>query len=256
MKLSIIGAGNMGGATAWGIINHHVINTDDLCLADPLSDSLEPFKQAGAHTTNNNLQAAEFADIVILAVKPWLVETVLDEIEPSLPGKLLISFAAGVSGALLQRICPDTAIIRVIPNIAIRYASSVSFVAPFSTSQEQTAQVTDLFARLGIVHTTDEQHLDAGMALASCGLANAMRYVRAATEGGVELGFRPDDARNIVVQTLLGAATLLKQSNLHPEAAIDQVTTAGGTTIRGLNAMEHAGFSSAVIQGLKAAAGK
>ena len=99
---------------------------------------------------------------------------------------------------------------------------------------------------------TDEEHLAAGTTLASCGIAYAMRYVRAAAEGGVELGFKADTATTIILQTLQGAVSLLQGTGLHPEAAIDQVTTPKGLTIKGLNAMEHAGFTNAVIEGLKA----
>ena len=101
---------------------------------------------------------------------------------------------------------------------------------------------------------SDEQHLAAGTTLTSCGIAYAMRYIRAASEGGVELGFKADDAKAIVMQTMKGAVELLEASGLHPEAAIDLVTTPGGVTIKGLNEMEHAGFTSAVIRGLKAGA--
>ena len=94
----------------------------------------------------------------------------------------------------------------------------------------------------------------AGTTLASCGIAYAMRYIRAAAEGGVELGFKADDAKRIVMQTVEGAVKLLEATGLHPEAAIDMVTTPGGVTIKGLNEMEHAGFTSAVIRGLKAGA--
>ena len=95
--------------------------------------------------------------------------------------------------------------------------------------------------------------MNAGMVLASCGIANALRYVRAATEGGVQLGFRAGEAQHIVAQTLRGAASLLDADGAHAETEIDKVTTPGGLTIRGLNAMEQAGFSNAVIRGLLAA---
>ena len=111
-----------------------------------------------------------------------------------------------------------------------------------------------MFDMLGTTLLTDEQHLGAGTTLASCGIAYAMRYIRAAAEGGVELGFRADDAKRIVMQTMRGAVELLQATGLHPEAAIDLVTTPGGVTIKGLNEMEHAGFTSAVIRGLKAGA--
>ena len=99
---------------------------------------------------------------------------------------------------------------------------------------------------------TEERLLGAGMTLASCGIAYAMRYVRAAAEGGVELGFKADVAKDIVLQTLKGAVDLLQANGNHPEAEIDKVCTPDGLTIRGLNEMEHAGFTSAVIRGLKA----
>lgn len=98
----------------------------------------------------------------------------------------------------------------------------------------------------------EERLMNAGMVLASCGIAYVMRYVRAATEGGVELGMYPDTARRVVLQTLRGAVELLEATGNHPEVEIDKVTTAGGITIRGLNEMEHAGFTSSVIRGLKA----
>ena len=143
----------------------------------------------------------------------------------------------------------------------------VTFLVPVTATMPDNAQgedgkdatqVTELvkgiFDQMGETLLTDEQHLAAGTTLASCGIAYAMRYVRAAAEGGVELGFKADDAKRIVMQTMKGAVAVLEASGLHPEAAIDLVTTPGGVTIKGLNEMEHAGFTSAVIRGLKAGA--
>ncbi|MDR2469198.1 MAG: pyrroline-5-carboxylate reductase, partial [Tannerella sp.] len=104
---------------------------------------------------------------------------------------------------------------------------------------------------LGVVQQIDERLMTAGTALASCGLAYAFRYIRAATEGGVELGFYPEQAKDIVLQTLKGAVALLEANGTHAEVEIDKVCTPGGITIRGLNEMEHAGFTSAVVRGLK-----
>ena len=142
----------------------------------------------------------------------------------------------------------------VIPNIAIAQLEPMTFIAPVVADAQQIAQVKELFDTMGHSIITDEQHLGAGTTLASCGIAYAMRYIRAASEGGVELGFKADDAKQIVMQTMKGAVTLLEATGLHPEAAIDLVTTPGGVTIKGLNEMEHAGFTSAVIRGLKAGA--
>ena len=140
----------------------------------------------------------------------------------------------------------------VIPNIAIAQLQSMTFIVPIGADESTTQQVQKIFDAMGKSIITDEQHLSAGTTLASCGIAYAMRYIRAASEGGVELGFKADDAKNIVMQTMKGAVELLEASGLHPEAAIDLVTTPGGVTIQGLNEMEHNGFTSSVIKGLKA----
>ena len=114
------------------------------------------------------------------------------------------------------------------------------------------ANVVGIFEALGEVAVVEEKLLPAATALCSCGIAYAFRYIRAAVEGAVELGISPDDALHYVLQTLNGASALLEKEKIHPEAAIDLVTTPGGITIKGLNAMEANGFSAAVIAGIKA----
>ena len=185
-----------------------------------------------------------------------LVEKVLKGIKDVLnPQKqLLIVIAAGVPSQNIKEWlgeqCPP--LFLIIPNIAIAELSSMTFIVPVGTTEAQTKTVVSIFDEMGDTLITDEQHLAAGTTLASCGIAYAMRYIRAASEGGVELGFKADDAKKIVMQTMKGAVDLLQASGMHPEQAIDLVTTPGGVTIKGLNEMEHAGFTSAVIRGLKA----
>lgn len=251
MKIAVIGAGAMGGATVRGMLRAGVALKGNITITARSQATLDRFADTGVVRTLDNRKAAATADMVIIAVKPWIVEQVLREIEPT-EAQTLIVLAAGVSPADLIKWTEGLpAIITVIPNIAIEYCQSMSFIAPVKATEEQTAAVEAMFREMGDVVLTDQQHLAAGTALASCGIAYAMRYVRAATEGGVELGFRAAEAQRIVVQTVAGATALLQATGCHPEAAIDKVTTAGGMTIRGLNAMEQAGFTNAVIQGLK-----
>ena len=127
----------------------------------------------------------------------------------------------------------------------------MSFVTRVCGPVEAEQLVVKVFDAVGETMAVEARQFGAGMALASCGIAYAMRYVRAATEGGVELGFKADAAKDIVLQTIKGAALLLQKSGANPEAEIDKVTTPGGFTIRGLNAMEKEGFTNAVIEGLK-----
>jgi pyrroline-5-carboxylate reductase len=260
MKISIIGAGAMGGAITEGLIKGDYINNEDLCVADPSRIIREKFANQGITATPSNQLAAQGADIVCVVVKPWLVESVLRGIKEVLDYKqqLLIVVAAGVSSEQIKtwmekggQMIP---LFLVIPNIAIAQLQSMTFVVPVGATDEQTNTVKAFFNSMGQTIITEENHLSAGTTLASCGIAYAMRYIRAASEGGVELGFKADEAKQIVMQTIKGAVELLQATGLHPEAAIDLVTTPSGVTIKGLNEMEHAGFTSAVIRGLKAGA--
>ena len=258
MKIAIIGAGAMGGAMADGFIKSGAVKPADISVANPTAQKLEHFALQGASVTTDNKTAAEGADIVIIAVKPWLVEQVVNELKPVLnyTRQTIITVAAGISGSQFTAwLKKDDAVpltFIVIPNTAIAVLASMTFIVPVNATADTTAIVKALFDNVGQTMVTDERHLSAGMTLASCGIAYAMRYVRAAAEGGVELGFKADMAKDIVLQTMKGAVELLQANGNHPEAEIDKVCTPGGLTIRGLNEMEHAGFTSAVIRGLKA----
>jgi pyrroline-5-carboxylate reductase len=198
--------------------------------------------------------------MVIVVVKPWLVERVLLQVKDVMDygRQQLVVVAAGIKGEQLktwmQKDGQLPAMHLAIPNIAIAQLASMTFLVSVATESQHTEQVKALFDAMGQTLLTEEHLLGAGTTLASCGIAYAMRYVRAASEGGVELGFKADQAKDIVLQTMEGAVKLLQATGLHPEAAIDLVTTPGGVTIKGLNEMEHAGFTSAVIRGLKAGA--
>ncbi len=256
MKVAVIGAGAMGGAIAQGTLKSNAAET--IVVSNPSPGKLQRFAHAGAETTTDNREAVSKADVIILAVKPWLVEVVMEEIRDLLTEeKVLVSVAAGVGGEQLLRWAGDECkVLIAIPNIAIAQRQSMTFLTPISASDEDTAQIVKYFDKMGRTCVCDESHLQAGMALASCGIAYAFRYIRAASEGGVELGFKAHQSQEIVMQTLKGAVALLEAEGLHPEEAIDRVTTPGGLTIKGLNEMEHAGFSSSVIRGLKACINK
>lgn len=261
MRITIIGAGAMGGSFAEGLLKGNIFKPDEITVANPHKGKLERFAKLGALTTTDNKEAVKGADIIAIVVKPWLVEHVVEEIKPILDfsKQIVINMAAAISSETLlgwfdkiDEACNKPSLFQVIPNIAIAYKASMTFIVPCGATEEQTKCVESIFNDLGECIITDEAHLGAGTTLASCGIAYAMRYVRAAAEGGVELGFKADLAKDIVLQTMKGAVALLQATGLHPEAAIDQVTTPGGLTIKGLNAMEHYGFTNSVIEGLKA----
>ena len=258
MKLSIIGAGNMGGAIARGLSS---IRQDiTISISNPSTAKLDAIKKDFPHTETftDNCKAVDNADIVILAVKPWLIESVLSEIAEYLNFKhtIIVSVAAGISLEQIASFLPDetkASIFQAMPNTAISVGQSMTFICHNdNATSEQIAQVKSIFDTLGRCAIIEERLMPAATALCSCGIAFAMRYVRAATEGGVELGIYPNQAKEHVLQTLRGAVELLEATGNNPETEIDKVTTPGGITIKGLNAMEAYGFTNAVIQGLKA----
>lgn len=257
LKIAIIGAGNMGGAIARGLSQGKLVRSKNIRVSDISQANLDAIKAFAPEITvsNSNEEIIAGADIVVLAVKPWLVWTVVEAIESKIDYKeqIIVSIAAGVDFEQLTKFLDtDATIFRVIPNTAIDVLQSVSTIASFNASKEEEELIVSLFAELGKAFLVPESQLNAFMSLSSCGIAYAFRYIRAATEGGVEMGIYPNVAKEVVIQTLRGAIDLLEANDSHPEVEIDKVTTPGGITIKGLNEMEANGFSSAVIKGLNA----
>lgn len=261
MKISIIGAGNMGGAIARGLSQSTLLKPSDIAISDVNEKNLDNIRafnpSISCHTSN--VDCVKGAGLIILAVKPWLVERVVNEIIDVLNynDQVVLSIAAGVNLETLQQLFPDKngimpALFRVIPNTAIDVLESFSCIASWNTSEEQEQYIESLFNQMGKAILVPENQLNAYMSLSSCGIAYAFRYIRAATEGGVEMGIYPNVAKDVVLQTLKGAVALLEANGTHPEVEVDKVTTPGGITIKGLNEMEQAGFTAAVIRGLKA----
>lgn len=154
---------------------------------------------------------------------------------------------------ILRNYSSRRTIVRAIPNTAMAVGRSMTFICHADDADPaRISPVTDIFDRLGTAAVIPEQQLGAAMALCSCGIAYVMRFIRAASEGAVELGLYPDKAKEWFLQTMRGAVELLESTGANPESEIDKVTTPGGLTIRGLNAMEESGFSGAVIKGLRA----
>ncbi len=247
----------MGGAMVEGFLKSERITPQDITVSDHKQATLDHFAEAGTSVTLDNGAACQGADIVCVVVKPWCVEKTLAGIKDVLDYKSqkLVIVAAGVPSSQikewLQKDGTTPTIFLVMPNIAIAYKQSMTFITPVDASTEDTKLITDIFDELGESLIMEERLFPAATAM-SCAIAYAMRYVRANVEGGVEMGFKAKDAQKIVLQTIKGAVELLQETGEHPEAAIDKVTTPGGCTIKGLNTMEQGGFTAAVIDGLLA----
>lgn len=260
MRISVIGAGNMGGALAKGWVKAMRDGADlDITVTARTQQSLDRIKAdfPELHCTLDNKTAVAEAEIVVLAVKPWMAKNVIDEIasEGRLDGKIFISVAANILPEDLKAMLPGSTaqILYVMPNIAAEYCQSMTFISPADDVPAETVKTVErLLSLLGKTQVCDLKTLAAGNMLAGCGIAYVMRFIHAMMQGGVELGLYPANAQQIAQQTMTGAVAVLQESGLHPEAAIDKVTTPGGLTIRGLNELEHSGMTSAVIRCLKA----
>lgn len=260
MKIGIIGGGNMGGAIARGLAHSDSFGASDITVCDPGQAALDSlvYDCPGIVTSQSNVDAVIGTDVVVVAVKPWLVESVITEIAPRVDFRrqIIVSIAAGVTidaiSSWLKNYSSDRVIFRAMPNTAIAIHQSMTFLAHHNATPAQVEMVTGIFGLLGKAAVIEERLMGAATALCSCGIAYAMRYVRAATEGAVELGIYPNQGKEFVLQTLRGAVELLESTGNNPEVEIDKVTTPGGVTIKGLNAMEAHGFTTSVIEGLKA----
>jgi pyrroline-5-carboxylate reductase len=250
-KITVLGGGNMGGALIEGFLLSGRYDVEDLTVGTPDEPGQKRFRAMGLTVHAENTAAVQAADIVILAVKPWLVETVAREIAGTLKtSALVVSLAAGVSlEALKGYFGNGFARFRAIPNIAAALGASMTFIACDPAHEREAEKVLDLFRTVGEAALIPEKSIDAAMVGGSCGTAYALRFLRASMEAGIQMGIDAGLSRIVAAQTMKGAAELLLRSELHPEAAIDRVTTPGGVTIVGLNAMEHKGFTSAVIEG-------
>lgn len=273
LRVAVIGSGNMGGALlkGWACATHEGRAALQLTATAHTQQTLERIAAECPEvcTTLANADAVLDADVVVIAVKPWLVADVLNEIRPALLASLekrghaqggatpvVVSVAANITSEDLRTILnADIPCVYAMPNIAAEYGASMTFVEE-TTDAEATRRAADLLSLVGEVRVVAPRLMAPGMMMAGSGIAYVMRYLRAMMEGGVEMGFYPADARKIALQTMQGAVTLLEQTGLHPEVAIDKVTTPGGITIRGLNELDHSGFNSAVIRGLKAGLAK
>lgn len=247
----------MGGAIARGLAaNAEFASASTIAVSNRSQGKLDALKAdfPDVVTSTDNCSVAAGADIVVMAVKPWLIDSVAEGLQGTLTAEqTIVSVVAGVPFSHLHELFAQSPVVRVIPNTAIAIGESMTIVADDgSASPAQLEAAMHIFDLLGKTILLEERLMDAAMALGSCGTAYALRYVRAAMEAGVELGLYPAQAQTIVAQTVKGAAELLLTHGNHPEEEIDKVTTPGGFTIKGLNRMEACGFTNAVIEGLKA----
>ncbi len=252
-KIAIIGGGNLGGSIAYGLLKSMEYKPEHITVTRRKIELLADLSSKGLNIHSDNELAMKLADVIIIAVKPKVVDQVLNQAKSVLTkDKIIISVATGVKLAHMQAIIGDEfPLFRAMPNTAISIRESMTCIATSNGSQDHIDDVITIFNQLGQTIKIVEELMDASTVLAACGIAYALRFIRAASQGGIEIGFDAATAQTIASQTVRGAAGLLIQGGQHPEREIDKVTTPAGITIAGLNEMEHQGFSSSLIKGIK-----
>ena len=250
MNIHIIGGGNLGVAIALGLARFSTGN--NITVTRRKTESILYLEKDGITVSNDNKHNIQSADIIILTIKPYQVDLVLEEILPVIKNKII---ASAVSGLSMETIKGKTdgshSIIHIMPNIAALFGESATCIAHEEKDQEAASKVISVFNSIGTVSVINENLMDAATVLGACGTAYALRYIRASMQAGIEIGFDAATALAIASQTAKGAATMALEEKVHPEQLIDRVTTPQGCTIVGLNEMEHEGFSSSLIKGIK-----
>lgn len=259
MKTGIIGCGNLGSALVKGILDEY-ISSGEKVLISHRKQTVPRVLEGLRVEVKSNKELAKEADLIIICVLPNQMDGVLNEIKSELnASKLIVSTVTGVEIAQIQEILgeEDLQIVRAMPNTAISVKKSMTCIS-FSpiVSAENKKIVTDLFNAVGKTEIIREAQMSSATALTACGIAFFLRSIRAASQGGVEISFHAEEALRMAAQTALGAAALLLENGSHPEQEIDKVTSPNGCTIIGLNEMEHSGFSSSFIKGIRKSAEK
>jgi len=253
MKIAIIGAGNLGLSIAKGILNSKGRNHLYLTKRNP-TEIYNFEKYGNVIITSDNREAVKKSDILIFAVQPSQLEAILEDIKDLLTKKhVLISTITGFSIAKIEAIIgAKHHIVRSMPNTAISVGKSMTCICANEKGKSRIDLAKAIFNRMGHSLEIPEEQMQAATVICASGVAFWMRLIRATTQGAIQLGFDAKEAQELAMHTCNGAAGLLIESNSHPEAEIDKVTTPKGCTIEGLNEMEHQGLSSSVIRGIVA----
>ena len=252
-KVAIIGAGNLGKSIIQGLIDTKSFPLENITATKRNLSDLKDFEAKGIKITSDNLAAIKDAELIIVALKPHNILTVLEKLSAEInPEKhILVSLATGISIEQIQKsIGKNLPIYRAMPNTAADVQESVTCICSNDFDKERNEKVKSFFNSIGSTIQINEDLMEAATVIGACGIAYVLRFIRAMIQGGIEIGFDANTATKIVTQTVKGASELLIQREQHPEYEIDKVTTPKGCTIAGLNEMEHNGFSSALIKGI------
>lgn len=257
-KIGFIGGGNMAGALIRGLLSSHATTAAMVRASDVHEERREELRaKYGIETTEDNSDVAEWADVIVIAVKPQIVDRILGPIAAGVrDGDLVVSIAAGVPiEAIEARMPAGTRVIRTMPNTAAIALAGATAIAPGTHAEKSDVEVAkSLFSAVGRCVVLDESLLDAVTGLSGSGPAYVMLMIEALADGGVKVGLGRDVALLLAAQTVYGAAKLQLETGEHPGRLKDMVTSPGGTAIAGLHTLEAGGLRRTLIDAVEAAA--
>ncbi len=256
-RIGMLGAGNMAGALIRGLLASGTVTPEQVRASDIQSDRLEALEQQhGIATTTDNLSLVEWADLIVLAVKPQVIDRVLDQVGDAFsPHTLVVSIAAGVPiRAIESRLAEGVHVVRAMPNTAAIALAGATAIAPGAhATDDNVAVARKLFDAVGRSVTVDETLIDAATGLSGSGPAYIMLIIEALADGGVKVGLHRDTALLLAAQTVFGSAKLLLDTGEHPGRLKDMVTSPGGTAIAGLHTLESGGLRRTLIDAVESA---
>jgi len=251
VKIAVLGGGNLGTSLAKGLIFSKHFGYDDVIITEKRESRINFLKTLGFKVSSDNRSAAAEARILVMSVKPQQFKSLAAEIRDELTDKhILLSTITGVKLADIEKELGKIPIFRIMPNTALEINESMTCISHINSGASDEQLIMSIFNNMGKTLIIPEEMMGAATVVGACGIAFALRFMMAMSQGGIEIGFNSEMSQFITAQAVKGASRLILESNNHPEKVIDKVTTPQGITISGLNEMEHQGFSSAVIRGL------
>lgn len=256
-KLSFLGGGNMAEAIVRGLIRSGTAPADRITMTGRRADRLDELSKGyGVHVTRDNAAAAASADVVILSVKPQAMVEMLDQVASSIgPGQLVISVAAGVPMAALERkLGPASRVVRSMPNTPALVGQGACAIAGGKHATPADMDLAkQLFDAVGLTVVVEEYLLDAVTGLSGSGPAYLFLIIEALSDAGVKVGLPRRTAQQLAAQTVMGSARLQIETGIHPGQLKDQVTSPGGTAIAGLHTLEAGGLRTTLINAVESA---
>src|SRR6266567_3408838 len=258
MKVAFLGGGRMGEALLSGLIRSGGRATDDLMVTARREErARELAERLGVATTLSNPDAVRWANTIVLTVKPQDMEALLEQIsEDVTPEHVVVSFAAGIRTSFIERFMPpQTPVVRVMSNVPVLVDEAMSVISPGRHADDKHLAVAEeLLSSVGKVIRLPEKHQDAVTATSGSGPAYFFLLAEAMIEACILLGLPRNVATELIIQTMVGSAKMLRDTGLHPVELREMVTSPGGTTIQAIRHLEQAGVRAAFLNAIDAAA--